>query len=203
RWILGLDWTPDGRHLVFSSGRSGSTAIWVIPGSGGNPERLAVAGENSGALSVSRSGNRLAYQRENYDLNIWRVPGPSALGRRDRPVKLIASTREDGEPQISPDGRKIVFASTRSGSSEIWIADSDGNNPVQLTSLRGPPAGSPRWSPDSRWIVFDAPVAGKVDIFVIGADGGAPRRLTSGAFNAVRPSWSSDGRWVYFGSNRS
>jgi len=73
---------------------------------------------------------------------------------------------------------------------------------VQLTSLRGSPAGSPRWSPDSRWIAFDSPVAGKFGIGIIGADGHAPRRLTSGASNDVRPSWSSDGRWVYFGSNR-
>jgi Tol biopolymer transport system component len=107
------------------------------------------------------------------------------------------------EPQFSPDGKKIAFNSSRSGSNEIWTCDREGRNPVQLTSSNGSQLGSPRWSPDSHWIAFDSPKAGNSDIYVISVDGGPVRRLTSGPSNNVRPSWSQDGLWIYFGSNRS
>jgi Tol biopolymer transport system component/serine/threonine protein kinase len=203
RSILGGDWTADGRRIVYSSGQSVSTNLWTIPASGGIPERLAVAGENAADLSVSRVGSRLVYERDVLDLNIWRIPGPNSSDRKSAPSRFIASTQVDMEPQFSPDGKKIAFNSSRSGSNEIWTCDREGRNPVQLTSSNGPPLGSPRWSPDSLWIAFDNPKGNNSDIYVISAEGGPPRRLTSGPSNNVRPSWSRDGRWIYFGSNRT
>jgi Tol biopolymer transport system component len=203
RSILGFDWTADGRRIVYSSGQEGSTNLLTISSSGGASERLAAAGENASALSISRSGNRLVYERDIVDLNIWRIPGPNSSDKKSAPSRFIASTQPDLEPQFSPDGKKIVFSSARSGNYEIWICDHEGHNPIQLTSFGGFAVGSPRWSPDSRWIAFDSTTkAGNDDIYVISADGGQSRRLTSGPSNNVRPSWSHDGRWIYFGSNR-
>jgi dipeptidyl aminopeptidase/acylaminoacyl peptidase len=118
------------------------------------------------------------------------------------PSKLIYSTRSEYGPQFSPDGKKIVFASFQSGASEIWVCDSNGLNPLQLTSLRTA-TGTPRWSPDGSHIAFDSRTEGNADIFLISAEGSKPRRLTSFNSDEVRPSWSRDGRWIYFGSNRS
>jgi len=78
-------------------------------------------------------------------------------------VKLIASTYVEGDPQYSPDGSKIVFNSNRSGNAEVWVCNSDGSSPVQLTSLEAF-SGSPRWFPDGRRIVFDSNKEGHVDI---------------------------------------
>jgi Tol biopolymer transport system component/predicted Ser/Thr protein kinase len=201
--IVGFDWTADGRKFVYSWGQPGSTNLWMIPASGGMPERLAVTGENAFTLSVSRSGSRLVYERHMEDLNIWRIPGPNSSDKKSAPSRFIASTQADMEPQFSPDGKKIAFNSSRSGNFEIWVCDAEGRNPVQLTASNGPQLGSPRWSPDSRWIAFDSPKAGNSDIYIISADGGPARRFTTGPSNNVRPSWSRDGRWIYFGSNRS
>jgi len=143
------------------------------------------------------------YQRSVADRNIWRIPGLNSDNRKPTPEKWIASTEDDQEPQFSPDGKRIAFTSARSGTSEVWMAASNGREVAQLTSLGGAIAGSPRWSPDSRWIAFDAPKAGNTHIFVISADGAALRQLTRGTTNNVRPSWSTDGKWIYFGSNRS
>ena len=203
RLVRGLDWTADGRRIVYSSGSLGSTSLWTVPASGGTPEPLAIAGQNAVLPSIARVGNRLVYQRYVWDSNIWRIPGPNSSDRKSAPSRFIASTQVDEEPQFSPDGKKIAFTSARSGSYEIWVCDREGRNPVQLTSSSGPQLGSPRWSPDSRWIAFDSPTGGNSDIYVISADGGLARRLTSGPSNNVRPSWSKDGRWIYFGSNRS
>jgi Tol biopolymer transport system component/DNA-binding winged helix-turn-helix (wHTH) protein len=202
RSISGLDWTADGRRIVFSSAHLGSTNLWTTPVSGGAPERLAIAGEHAVLPAVGRAGNRLVYQRHLYDLNIWRAPGPRSSDWKSFPSRFIASTRLDSEPQFSPDGMKIAFGSSRSGTYEVWICDREGRNPVQMTYLNGI-SGSPRWSPDSRWIAFDGGRADDIDIYIISADGGPVRRLTSGRCKNARPSWSKDGRWVYFGSNRS
>ena len=199
---FGFDWTADGRRIVYSSGQESSTNLLTIPASGGASERLAFAGFAT-ALSVSRSGSRLVYERDVFDTNIWRIPGPNSSDKKSAPSRFIASTQPDAEPQFSPDGAKIVFGSARSGNYEIWVCDSEGRNPVQLTSFGRVGVGSPRLSPDSRWVAFDSPKAGTGDIYVIGAGGGQPRRLTSGPSNSVRPSWSQDGRWIYFGSDRS
>jgi Tol biopolymer transport system component len=205
RDIRGLDWTPDGRSIVFSSSRGGGYSLWRIPISGGTPEPLATSGATVLLFpSIARQGNRMAYVQSVADLDIWRAPGPTAgPGLKLPPTKVISSTHWDSNPQISPDGKRIVFASARSGAGEVWVCDEAGLNPVQVTSFGGPLAASPRWSPDSRQIAFDGRAHGHADIFVISAEGGAQRRITTEPSNEVRPSWSSDGRWIYFGSDRA
>jgi Tol biopolymer transport system component len=202
-FITGLDWTADGRSLAFSVQGSGGFALQMVGVAGGQPFPLQGAGEYGQAPSVSRHGNRLVYERSVADRNIWRIPGPNSNNRKSAPQKWIASTEADQKPQFSPDGKRIAFASSRSGAPELWTCASDGGDVIQLTSLDGPPAGSPRWSPDSRWIAFDAPKSGNSQIFVISSEGSVARPLTQGAINNIRPSWSGNGKWIYFGSNRS
>ena len=206
RIIAGLDWTADGHELVFSSNRSNGQRLWRIAASRGRPEPLSLGGENAVAPSISLHGARLAYTNKDVDTNIWRIERPQLMSRPSTggpPIKFIASTRQDNAPQFSPDGKKIAFQSSRSGSYEIWMCDSNGSNPVQLTSFRGPNPGSPRWSPDSQRIAFDAPQEGHTEIYVISAEGGSARRLTFATSDDARPSWSKDGHWIYFGSRRS
>jgi serine/threonine protein kinase len=201
--IGGLDWTADGRSIVFSVGQPVGTNLWMISASGGTPERLGAGGENATDISISRAGARLIYSRYSTDSNIWRTPGPNSSNKASPATRFIASTQPDLEPQFSPDGKKIVFSSGRSGRQSIWICDSDGLNPVELTSFNESTVGSPRWSPDNQWIAFDSPKNGNWDVYVIGVGGGLVRQLTAGPSNNARPSWSRDGRSIYFASNRT
>jgi Tol biopolymer transport system component len=206
RQIDGLAWTSDGRSIVFSSSRGGVRGLWRMPAEGhpasAAAERISIAGVNAVAIAISRKGNRLAYAESISDTNIWRMDGPAGTGDH-RAVKLIGSTRRDGDAQYSPDGKKIVFASDRSGSPEIWMCDRDGLNPVQLTDFNGPLTGAAQWSPDGRNIAFDSRPQGNPDIYVIAAEGGSPRRLTAGPSIDILATWSKDGRWIYFTSNRT
>ena len=202
REIAGLAWTQDGREIVFPSDRGGGYGLWRISVTGGTPERLAVGGDNPFSPSISRQGNRLAYVQSAFDTNIWRIGLSKSKGRSNHPIKLIASTNLDQGPQYSPDGRKIVFESSQSGSSEVWVCDSNGTNPVQLTSLDRH-TGTPRWSPDGRYIAFDSRIETHSDIYLTGAEGGSPRRITTETSDDVVPSWSRDGHWIYFASNRT
>ena len=141
--------TSDGRDIVFGAGSmAGSSGLWKVSVSGtASPERLPF-GERGGGPAISRQGNRLAYTVTNININIYRLNLPVADAPTGTAVKLIASSRWDSPPQYSPDGNRIAFVSYRSGASEIWTCDSDGSNPVQLTSLgaqTGPPPMGSRW----------------------------------------------------------
>lgn len=203
--ILGLAWTSDGREIVLASRRGGSIySLWRIPVTGGTPVRLPTIGQSVVSPVISRRGNYLVYTQALDDQNIWRLEWDAA-GRVGPPTSLISSTLGDNGPDYSPDGRKVVFASNRSGGFGIWTCDRDGANPLPLID-RGPYlTGTPRWSPDGRWIAFDSRSndMGNADIYVISVEGGQPRRLTSELSEDVAPSWSRDGKWIYFGSTRS
>ncbi len=197
-------WTPDGRDILFLGG-STLYSLLRVSAAGGKAVPVEGVGQNLSSLAVSRQGQRLAWTQTINDMNIWQMelseqrPSPQSL----KPWKpLIASTRRDASPDLSPDGKRIVFASNRSGISQIWVADSTGEHPVQLTTFTNGFTGSPRWSPDGRQIVFDARPADSSDIYVINAEGGPPRRLTTDPAEDAVPSWSN-GQWIYFTSKRS
>ena len=200
---IGLTWTADGREIIFRSNRGGYPTLWRIPAVGGTPELLPAVGDEAIEPAISHQGQRLVYTRRMMDSNIWRIEMSSPTTRGTSPARLISSTRNDVAPQLSPDGKRIVFASDRAGSLEIWVCDSEGLNPIQLTFFGGVHTGTPRWSPDSRRITFDSRPEGQTDIYVISAEGGKPRRVTMETSEDVAPSWSRDGRWIYFGSKRS
>ena len=190
--------TPDGRDIVFRSGPFAEPSLWRVPVSGSaSPERLPF-GERGDYPGISRQGN-LVYTTGEANANIWRV---NLLVTDGAAVKLISSSRLDVDPQYSPDGDSIAFTSTRSGDMEIWKCDSDGSNPVQLTSL-GALTGVSRWAPDGKSIAFMSDGEGEWDIYVVNADGGAPRRLTSDPSMDIYPTWSRNGKWIYFCSSRT
>lgn len=196
----GLAWTPDGRDIVF--GRAGWLArsgwLWKISARGGEPERLQFGQEGT---EPSIRGNRLAYARQVANLNIWR----KQLDSLDSSVpadRFLSSTTMESGPQYSPDGSRIAFESTRSGSYEVWICRSNGSNLSQLTHFNTV-TGTPRWSPDGQQIAFDSRAPGNADIFVMDSRGGSVRQLTTEAATDVVPSWSRDGRWIYFASDQS
>jgi Tol biopolymer transport system component len=165
------------------------------------PVSLASLGKTSFHPTISRQGNRLVYGVRTWNTEIWRaeVSGWHSTGPA---VKLIASTHADSNPQYSPDGSRIAFQSHRSGKMEIWICNSDGSNPVQLTFLESS-SGTPRWFPDGRRIVFDSQTEGQTEIYVTDTDTRVPRRLTSDPSDDAVPSVSHDGKWIYFASART
>jgi Tol biopolymer transport system component len=210
RFTYGQVWI-NNREILFSSNRAGGWTLWRIAADG-RSEPQPVPGVDGDArypaiAYPAKSLPRVAYQRTAFDSNIWRtevsLPENGPARTITAPAPVIASTRLDGTPQFSPDSKRIVFTSDRSGYLEIWAANSDGSNVTQLTTLVGARNSSPRWAPDGQKIVFDSLASGNNDIWMVSAEGGSPKQLTMETSNDARPSWSRDGRWIYFRSNRS
>jgi Tol biopolymer transport system component/predicted Ser/Thr protein kinase len=201
-YMLGIAWTADGQSLVYAAARDAgfNPYLWRVATSGTvKPERLELAGPQVRFPAISRVGNRLAYVQGGSDRDIWKFEAGGAA------KNFISSTLFDSNPQFSPDGKRIAFASNRAGGAiEIWVCNQDGSNPVQLTNGLGRHQAMPRWSPDGRWIVFTSQGEdGHWDIYVIDAAGGQPRRITPYPSDEGEPSWSRDGKSIYFTSNRS
>lgn len=147
---------------------------------------------------------------------LWRGAGPSGEIFLIRPdgggrEQLTWNDVWDGQPHLSPDGRRIVFASARvttpggrPGQVEIHVMDVDGSNTRQLTDGESD-AGHPRWSPDGTRVAFVRydPVTFHGRILVMNADGSNVQPLiTDSAASDVDPEWSPDGRKILFLSSR-
>lgn len=197
-------WTPDSTEILFSA----KASLWRLRISGdATPERLPFVGEDGLTPIVSRpqpdGSLRLAYVRSYADVNIWRIDTPApGVPPSSPPAVAIASTRRDQIPHFAPDGRRVTFTSTRSGESEIWVADVSGANAVQLTSMAATP-GWPRWSPDGGTIAFHSNPEGNGELFSVPVGGGKPRNLSLHPAVDTFASFSCDGRWVYFTSTRT
>ena len=190
-------WTADGREILYASGIDLRSNIYRVPVDGWSPSHLIEAlGDGVDDPTVSSSSRRLAYSRYLRNSNIWRLDLQTRSVDRG---PLISSSFREAVPQYSPDGKRIVFYSNRSGLNQIWVCDADGTRATQLTSMTGNITGTPRWSPDGKQISFDSNTGGDWQIYVMDADGGKPKPLTSDKLNNFITSWSRDGRWVYFG----
>ncbi len=201
-FILALTWSRNGDSLIYSATQTVGMVpyLWRVGADGRQPsQRLELPGPGAYAPTVSPVGNRLVFYRHIFDPDIWRYQVDGTI------APLIVSTLADYNAQYSPDNLKMVFESSRSGDAdEIWIAQADGSNPVQLTNRVGRHQGAPKWSPDGRWIAFDSQGEdGHISIFAVEATGGQPRKITTGPADDFIPSWSRDGKWIYFHSSRN
>lgn len=197
--LRGIAWTPDSSAILFSQGPD-----WGYPGQrlwrvgtrpGASPQLLSYAPARTGFPAISRAGSRLVYSTRVGDPDLYRIEN-GVFSR-----SALSSTQLDMSAEFSPDGRRVAFASPRSGTPEIWVADAEGPNSIRLTFSRM--SGSPRWSPDGKWIVYDTQVSGaNWDIHIVNAAGGQSTPVVRHPSLDYGPSFSRDGKWIYFASNR-
>jgi Tol biopolymer transport system component len=195
-------WLPDGNEIVFAAKGN----LWRMAVAGAQtPKRLAYIGEDGLMPVIARAQEgkaaRLVYVRNSVDTNLWRVE--TAAASAPALMTALSSTKHEYHCVFSPDGRRVAFTSTRSGDAEIWVADADGANAVQLTSLHAQDSNCAAWSPDGQSIAFSSNGEGEFDVYVIPAAGGQPRRLTSHPAIDIAPKFSRDGQWLYFSSMRT
>ena len=97
------------------------------------------------SLDVSPDGQQIVFDMLG-DLYTLPIGGGTA-------TRLTSGMAYDAQPRYSPDGKKVVFVSDRSGSDNIWIMSLDGKDTTQLTKGNTSDYVSPEWTPDGKYVV--------------------------------------------------
>jgi Tol biopolymer transport system component/DNA-binding winged helix-turn-helix (wHTH) protein len=192
----GLTWSADDKKLVYARWKGvGSKELGEVTVANGSVKRLALEG-GAELPTVSTKGDKLAYSSIFVSSNIWRR---DLLHPESPAVELMSSSRAQFDAQYSPDGKRIAFASGRSGVQGVWISNDDGSNLVQISNPIYASV-SPQWSPDGKKIAFDSHPLDRWEIYVADISERIPRKLVTNISEVVRPHWSRDGKWIYFSS---
>jgi Tol biopolymer transport system component/DNA-binding winged helix-turn-helix (wHTH) protein len=198
-FLNGLTWSADDEKVIYSLYRTGNGNLTAEMGevtvANGSTKQLAVAG-SAMLPTVSPRGDKLAYSSLSTSFNTWRR---DLLHPESPAVELIPSSRLQFDTQYSPDGKRIAFASLRSGKEGVWVSSDDGSNLVQVSNPHDE-SGSPQWSPDGNKIAFDSRPRGRWEIYVADVAERKPRKLVTNISDPIRPHWSRDGKWIYFTS---
>ena len=184
--------TPDGGRIVYASTHIGSPECPPVP---------------------SRSLGYVWPLYRTFDIFSARPDG-SDLRR------LTSADAYDAENTVSPDGKKIVFTSTRDGDLELYEMNVDGTGQRRLTNALGYDGGAFH-SQDSQWIVWragrpstpeevaqykdliarDLVMPNKLEIMLMRADGTGQRQLTKNGAANFAPYFHPNGRQIIFASN--
>jgi Tol biopolymer transport system component len=138
------------------------------------------------ALTTNREGDSEIYSMNADGTNVRR---------------LTHSPKYDGAGTWSPDGRKLLFYSQRTGG-EVWVMNADGSRQRNLSRNRA--WDSPgTWSPDGRKILFTSNRDGNNELYVMNADGTGQRILSPAPSSQEwAGGWSPDGRRIAFSTDR-
>ena len=184
-----LSLTADSSALVTVQ-TEGEMNLWVAPqGAAGRAKQIS-SGRSDGQLGVSwMPGGKIVYTSRGTGFSdIWSIEQD---GKNQK--QLTAHASSNFYPWAGPDGRYIVFTSTRARSARsIWRMDPDGGNLKQLTE--GPGDVFPQSSPDGRWVVFQSVRSGSLRVWKVSIDGGEPVRLADKW--TANPTVSPDGSLI-------
>lgn len=178
-------WSPDGSWVAYTEEARGGP--WLESGPLGPVPGQGPQGPDFGATGGAARP----------EADIW-VVRPDGSGR----VRLTDEPGDDRAASWSPDGRRLVFDSTRDGNTELYAIDVDGTNTVRVTDAPGEDWAA-AWSPDGRWIAFSSDRSGIAQVWITTPDGAAPRQLTDDAAGNLWPAWSPDGSRVAITSWRT
>ncbi|HVS16933.1 MAG TPA: Tol-Pal system beta propeller repeat protein TolB [Thermoanaerobaculia bacterium] len=136
-------WSPNGRQIAFTSSRSGSPQLYLMDVDGSNVRRVTLEGKYNDGAAWHPDGSRITYSKRSqgggrFDIAVL------DLGTLDEGL-LTSGPGSHEHPGYSPDGRFIVFESSRAGGRQIFVMNEDGGNLRQLTT-RGS-SFAPSWSP--------------------------------------------------------
>ncbi len=173
-------WSPDGKMLAFTSGRSGKTNLYVLRLVGGESEQLTDVKSAVGNFAWSPDGTRIAFvmreaptdeeEKGNKGKDDWRWIDENVKVNRLNVISLAKDANGKREPRIltkegnvegdfdwSPDSKTIVFTRTRMPKADYWttsdlLSVDVGSGAVKTLAATNASESNPLFSPDGKWI---------------------------------------------------
>lgn len=203
-----VTWLPGGKYLSFTmvSGtgpKDFHSDIYTIKADGTDLKKITGDDKNEFGASWAKNGKRVLFSAG--------VKGDmtnSALyfAKRDgsEPVQLVAASQRMIQPELSPDGKKIIYVSFNDNKkAQIFVMNSDGTDSRRLTMDSSISYFNPNWSPDGKRLVYYAEKGDQKDqVWMMNADGTNQTLLTNNTGHNVFPAWAPDGKKIIFSSDR-
>ena len=199
--------SENGR-LVYASGRTDAglrDLVWVDRD--GREEPIAAPSRNYVIARVSPDGTRVALDTRDQENDIWVWDFA-----REVLTRLTVMPRLDQHGHWTPDGRRVVFSSTREGPSNIYSKAADGTGPVERLTEGDTSLIVNGVTPDGALVIAEVSIAGdgidqpggRKDLIVVSLDGShATETLLSTEFDEQNAALSPDGVWLAYQSNAS
>ncbi len=198
--LYSLSWSPDGTRIAFSDGRYGNQDIYTVTVPGGEVVRLTGDPRYEDFPSWTPDGRTIVYDRLDERWirhDVMAIPADGST-----PPRLVVSEpelfdygggRAFGFAPVSPDGKRVLFKSQRSGQINYWTAPLAGGDPRPVAAEPAEQSEG-TWSPDGSHIAYVSNRDGTKGLYVVSAAGGTPKPLVSPTDGVVsRIAWSPDG----------
>lgn len=134
--------SPDGKQIAFVSSRSGNPHVYVMNKDGSNQRRLTFKGKYCQTPRWSPNSEWIAFTARD-EFNIFDI---FLVEVKTGQIKRVTQSQGKNEdPSFSPNGRQLIFTSTRNGARDIILSNFDGTQQVSLT--KGEYYFTPAWGP--------------------------------------------------------
>ncbi|MCA2001885.1 MAG: hypothetical protein LDL51_08480 [Chloroflexi bacterium] len=189
--------SPDGGELAFASDRTGYWDLYVMNLRNGEVTQITDSPQYDSAPSWSPDAQWLAF--ETYVNDNLEVAVVSVRDRSQPVLKITEDPASDHSPSWAPDGRNVAFVSTRSGNSDVWLANLDLAGEERYTNLSNTPLAvesTPLWNRDGSQILWasSSQTVGFSGLYVWSA--AEPTRSARWIGDGILGSWDANGEKI-------